>query len=73
MYKRQLEVSVDELLRGERETEQVILPPVQNMKRGRLITGSVTGILALAVFALQMFYLIVGRTLHLDVYKRQAL
>ena len=61
-----LEVSVDELLRGERETEQVILPPVQNMKRGRLITGSVTGILALAVFALQMFYLIVGRTQHFE-------
>lgn len=36
------------------------------MKRGRLITGSVTGILALAVFALQMFYLIVGRTLHFE-------
>ena len=28
--------------------------------------GAVTGILALAVFALQMFYLIVGRTQHFE-------
>ena len=61
-----LEVSVDELLRGERETGQVLLPPVPKMKRGRQIMGAVTGILALAVFALQMFYLIVGRTQHFE-------
>lgn len=59
-----LEVSVDELLKGERQadqTELMIPHPVQRMKRGRLIAGAVTGILALAVLALQIFYMAAGR------------